>query len=228
MTEIQKRLFELQDIKYGDFTSKLIPGVNRESVIGVRTPELRSLAKEFFRDPSHTDYMKVLPHEYYEENMLHGFLIELTKDYGECIRELDAFLPFVDNWSVCDCLSPKVFRKNREILIDDIKRWISSGKTFTVRYGIVNLMKHFLDECFEPEYNELVARISSGEYYIMTAQAWYFATALAKQWKDTMVYIESGRLDSSVHNMAIRKATESYRITAEQKELLKKLRVKEK
>ena len=219
-------LFEKQDIVYADFQAKLTPGIPRERFIGVRVPDVRAIAKAYCRDPEAQEFLASLPHEYYDENMLHGLIISEIKDYGECIKATDAFLPYVDNWAVCDIMSPKVFRKHRTELIEDIRRWTASKDTYTCRFGVEMLMSHYLDEDFKPEYLELAAVIRSDEYYVNMVVAWYFATALAKQWDATVPYIEKRRLAPWTHNKTIQKARESYRITPEQKEYLKTLKIK--
>lgn len=223
--EIQKQLYEHQDQAYAEFQSRLIPTVPRETVIGVRVPEIRKLAKRYVKDPEYTEFMKQLPHRYYDENMLHGVLISGMKDYDTCIRALEEFLPFVDNWAVCDIMSPKIFRKNRDRLTDKIREWTVSERTYTCRFGIGMLMTHYLDEDFRPEYLEIPAGIHSQEYYVNMMIAWYFATALAKQWDDAVRYLQEKRLIPWVHNKTIQKAKESFRITGEQKEYLKTLKL---
>lgn len=223
MEAIQKRLFELQDLSYKEFNSKLMPTVNPETVIGVRTPLLRKLAKEIKGSEAEA-FLQKLPHDYFEENQLHAFLIEQTKEYEDCIRELERFLPYVDNWSTCDCMSPKVLKKHLPELLEQVKVWIASGHTYTVRYGIGMLMRYYLDEEFSLEYPDLVASVRSDEYYIKMMAAWYFATALAKQYDAILPYITKMRLDVWTHNKTIQKAVESYRITPEQKVYLKTLK----
>lgn len=221
---IKDELFSLQDISYGDFQSKLIPGIPRKSIIGVRVPEVRKLAKRLVKGKEVSKFLKELPHKYYDENMLHGLILSEMKDYDTCITEIDKFLPFVDNWAVCDIMSPKTFKKNKAKLLEKIKEWSLSEKTYTCRFGIEMLMSYFLDGDFKPEYLEIPAFIHSQEYYVQMMVAWFFATALAKQWNDSIKYIEDYRLDTITHNMAIQKARESKRITPEQKEYLKLLK----
>lgn len=220
---IEKELFKLQDKKYKDFQSKLVPNVDPNRIIGIRTPELRNLAKKLIKE-DYNSFLDDLPHKYYEENLIHFFIISMIKDFDECIRRTNEFLPCVDCWSVCDQASPKCFKKNHEILLPYIKRWIKSKKTYTIRFGIRMLMNEFLDEDFKPEYLELVSNIKSEEYYVNMMIAWYFATALAKQYEYTVPYIENKKLSTWTHNKTIQKAIESYRITIEQKEYLKKLK----
>ncbi|MBQ2801215.1 MAG: DNA alkylation repair protein [Lachnospiraceae bacterium] len=224
--EIEGRLFALEDKKYKEFHSKLMPTINQDTIIGVRTPAMRKLAKELAKQPEYMAYIHMLPHNYYDENNLHGFLIEAIKDYEECVSAVNEFLPYVDNWATCDSMSPKVFKKHRPELLEQIKIWMASEHTYTIRYGIGMLMTHFLDENFEKEYLEWVARIRSEEYYVNMMIAWYFATALAKQPEATLPYIEQKRLDVWTHNKAIQKAVESFRVTKEQKEYLRTLRVR--
>lgn len=224
--DIRDRLFRIQDTKYRDFQSKLIPTVAPERIIGVRTPELRKVAKELRRQSDITTFLATLPHGYFDENQLHAFVISEEKDYEKCICQVETFLPYIDNWATCDQLSPKVFRKNRPDLLLHIRRWLQSEYTYTVRFAIGMLMQHFLEEDFDPDYPEMVAGIRSGEYYVNMMIAWYFATALAKQYDATLPYLQAQRLDAWTHNKAIQKARESYRITPEQKEYLKSLKRK--
>lgn len=221
---IQKRLFELQDLEYRDFQSKLMPTIDKETVIGVRTPDLRKLAKELRGTPEAAEFVQELPHQYYEENNLHSFLIAEIKDYDTCMAEVKRFLPHVDNWATCDTMAPKVFGKHLPELLREIYGWLDSGETYTVRYGIGMLMRYYLDEAFAPEYPELVAKVESEEYYIRMMVAWYFATALAKQYEAVLPYIEGQRLEVWTHNKTIQKAIESYRIAPEQKDYLKTLK----
>lgn len=223
--EIRKKLFELQDKKYRDFQCRLIPTLESTTIIGVRTPELRRYAKELVKQKEMQNFLHFLPHQYFEENQLHAFMISEIKDNKQCLEELNQFLPFVDNWATCDQLSPKVFKKNRSELIDQIKQWVCSDKTYIVRFGIGMLLEHFLDDDFDPIYLEMVSKISSAEYYIRMMIAWYFATALAKQYTKALSYIEEQRLDIWTHNKTIQKAVESRRITLEQKEYLKCLKI---
>ena len=221
---IQKRLFEMQDLSYRDFHSALMPTVDKNTVIGVRVPDLRRLAKELKNTGIAEEFLNNLPHEYYEENNLHAFLIEVIKDYDECIEKTNRFLPFVDNWATCDMMRPKIFKNRQNELFNEIKIWLDSGKTYTVRFGIECLMCYYLDGNFSPEYPRMVAEIRSDDYYVRMMQAWYFATALAKRYGEIVPYIEKNILDADVHNKTIRKAVESYRITDEQKSYLKTLK----
>lgn len=222
--EIQKKLFELQDKEYAEFQSKLTLGIPRDAFIGVRVPEVRKLAKSYSKDPECQEFLKELPHQYYDENMLHGLILSEMKDYDDCIRAVDLFLPYVDNWAVCDIMSPKVFKKHKEQLLEKIREWAASDLVYTCRFGLEMLMSHFLDEDYALEYLEIPAGVRSEEYYVNMMIAWFFATALAKQWDTTIPYIEGNRLDTWVHNKTIQKARESYRITEEQKEYLKGLK----
>jgi len=223
---IRRRLFEMQDLKYKEFACKLIPTVNPETVIGVRTPELRKLAREFSKRAEVSEFLKILPHGYYEENNLHGFLIETLRDYDATVAAVDEFLPYVDNWATCDLISPKIFKKHLPELYEKIKVWLISGRTYTVRFGIGMLMRFYLDDAFRPEMLELVAGIRSEKYYVNMMIAWYFATALAKQYEEALPYIREQRLAKWTHNKAIQKAIESYRIGNEAKAYLRTLKVK--
>lgn len=224
--EIREYLFTLQDREYRDFQSKLFPTVEKDSVIGVRTPELRKYAKQWVKKSSVREFLDDLPHQYFDENQLHGFIISEIKDYETCLRELQQFLPYVDNWATCDQMSPKIFKKHRPELLAEIERWIASDQTYTVRFGIGMLLQHFLEDDFDPRFLEMVSQIQSDEYYIKMMVAWYFATALAKQWGETVPYIEEQRLVVWTHNKTIQKAVESYRITKEQKAYLRGYKVK--
>lgn len=224
--DIKKELYALQDVDYRDFQSGLIPNVEKDYFIGVRTPELRKLAKVMAKREDIDEFLSELPHSTFDENQLHAFIISEIKDYDKCISEIELFLPYVDNWATCDQMSPKVFKKNRELLLSRIKGWIKSDKTYTVRFAIGMLMSHFLDEDFDESYLLMVAEVRSEEYYINMMIAWYFATALAKQYEASLPYIQERRLDTWTHNKAIQKSVESRRITEEQKDYLKGLKVK--
>ena len=223
---VQGKLFELQDLNYRDFHAKLMPTVYKERVIGVRTPALRKFAKEFGKTKEAEEFLKQLPHEYYEEDNLHGFLIAGMKDFDRCIEELERFLPYVDNWATCDLLSPKIFKKHLQELLVKIRVWTVSEHTYMIRFGVGMLMGLYLDEAFELEYPEMVSGIRSNEYYVNMMIAWYFATALAKQYEAVLPFIENGRLDKWTHNKAIQKAVESCRVTDEKKAYLKTLKIK--
>lgn len=222
--EIREALLAKQDTAYRDFQAKLIPTIDRETVIGVRTPELRKMAKQFAKQEEIGAFLAELPHSYFEENQLHAFIVAERKDFAQCMEELTAFLPYVDNWATCDQMSPKVLKKHRQELMPYIREWIASGETYTVRFGVRMLMEHFLDEDFDLAYPGMVSEIRSEEYYVNMMIAWYFATALAKQYEAVLPYIEEKRLETWTHNKAIQKAVESYRITPEQKGYLKGLK----
>jgi len=226
ISEIREELFRLQDLKYREMQIRIIPTVKAEAIIGVRTPELRAMAKELSREEETRVFLNDLPHPYFEENQLHAFIISGMKDYAECLDRLGRFLPYVDNWATCDQMSPKVFRKHRPELLNPIRDWIVSAETYTVRFGIGMLMEHYLDADFDPAYPEMVAGIRSDEYYVNMMIAWYFATALAKQYETVLPFIENHRLDPQTHNKAIQKSIESYRITPEQKEYLRSLKIR--
>lgn len=221
---IRENLFALQDKAYGDFQAKLTPGIPRDSVIGVRVPEVRKLAGRIANQPETAAFLQDLPHRYFDENMLHGLLLSEMRDYRACMAAVDEFLPYVDNWAVCDIMSPKVFKKNKPDLLDKIKEWTASEKTYTCRFGIETLMRYFLDGDFKPEYLDIPASVHSEDYYVRMMVAWFFATALAKQWDAAVRYIENRQLDTWTHNKTIQKARESYRITPDRKEYLKTLR----
>lgn len=218
-------LEENKDVQYAQFQRKLIPALSPETIIGVRTPILRKFAKDFKKEESCALFLQELPHRYFEENQLHGFIISEIPDFQSCVLETERFLPYMDNWATCDQTSPKVFGKHRQKLLPYIKKWLASEHTYTVRFAIGMLMRHFLDEDFKAEYLELVAGIRSSEYYVNMEIAWYMATALAKQWDATIPYIQEKRLDIWVHNKTIQKAKESNRITKSQKAYLEQLKV---
>ena len=224
--KIRAELYRQQDEKYRDFQVKLIPTVRPETMIGVRTPALRTYAKRLLKRPDVGKFLNALPHESFDENQLHAFILSEMKDFDRCADEVERFLPFVDNWATCDQLSPKVFGKHHAELLPMIQRWVGSGETYTVRFGIGMLMVHFLDADFDPVYPEWVTAVRSEEYYVNMMRAWYFATALAKQYYAVLPYLEQRRLDAWTHNKTIRKAVESFRITDEQKAYLKTLRIK--
>ena len=225
--EIKKELLSMQDKEYKAFHSKLMPTINPDTIIGIRVPVLRSFAKRLSKETDINNFLNELPHQYYEENNLHAFLIEQIKDFETCISEVNKFLPYIDNWATCDSLRPKCFGKNREKLICYVYNWLKSNKTYTVRYAIEMLMLYFLDEDYKIDYSDTISAIKSDEYYINMMIAWYFATALAKQWEKIIPYIENYRLDEWIHNKTIQKAIESYRITADQKEYLKNFKIKQ-
>lgn len=218
-----EQLFTLQDVTYRDFQRKLIPNIDPETIIGVRTPELRKLAKQMREWEC---FKQELPHHYFEENQLHAFLLGAGKNFQKTVAEVDTFLPYVDNWATCDQLNPKIFGKHHEELLPYIQRWITSDRVYTIRFAIDMLMSHYLDENFRPEYPEMVASVTHDDYYVRMAAAWYFATALAKQYDTVLPYITQYRLPKWTHNKAVQKTVESYRITPEQKEFLKQFRIK--
>lgn len=222
--DIEKTLFQNSDEKYKKFNSSLIPTVDREKFIGVRTPVLRKMAKEIYRSDLRNEFLDSLPHKYYEENNLHAYVIEQIKDFDECIGRLEEFLPYVDNWATCDSMTPKVFAKHKTELLEKIEVWLKSRHTYTVRYAIRMLMCFFLDEDFDEKYLEKVSLIRSDEYYIKMMVAWYFATALAKQYDSAVKYIENHTLDDDVHKMTIQKAVDSFRVTDDQKAYVKTMR----
>ena len=222
--EIRAELFRLRDGAYRDFQSRLIPTADPKRFIGVRTPELRCLAKKLAGDGDVSGFLAAVPHPYFDENQLHAFIVSGIRDYSDCLEAVERFLPYVDNWATCDQMSPKVFKKHHAELPEAIRRWIGSGETYTVRFGVGMLMQHFLDADFDPAYPEMVAAICSEEYYVRMMEAWYFATALAKQYDAVIPYIEQKRLDPRTHNKTIQKAVESYRIPAPRKEYLRSLR----
>ena len=224
MESIVDELFKLQDLKYRDFHSRLMPTIDRERIIGVRTPVLRRYAKDLAGSDRKSCFLGELPHYYYEENNLHAFLIETIKDYDAAMCETERFLPYIDNWATCDLFSPKVFEKNTDRLLTKAKEWLNSDLTYTVRYGIGMFMKYFLDNEFKSEYLQLIADIKSEEYYINMMRTWFFATALSKKFDDTLPYITEDKLDVWTHNMTIKKAVESNRISGDTKEYLKTLK----
>jgi len=224
--QIQTHLFTLQDLSYKRFQCKLMPTVDPNTVIGVRTPELRKFAKQLAKTEDMDTFLNQLPHQYYDENNLHGFLIELCGDFETVVALLDQFLPYVNNWATCDLCRPKIFKKHLPQLLPHIKRWMASTETYTVRFGLGMLMQFYLDDAFLPEYLDMAAALRSDEYYINMMIAWFFATALAKQYQETLPYIEECRLEPWIHNKAIQKAVESYKITPEQKTYLKTLKIK--
>ena len=228
INEIQKDLFSLQDLSYRDFQAKLMPTVSKEKIIGIRTPILRKYAKNFSKEEKSADFMSVLPHDYYEENNLHGMLIQKIKDFDECITGLDRFLPFVDNWATCDMMSPKTLKKEPERLMRKIKEWLSAEHTYTVRFGIKCIMDFYLDENFSEDILKLVANVKHEDYYVKMMCSWFFATALAKQYESTLPYLTEKRLSPWVQNKTVSKANDSFRITPEQKVYLKTLRITEK
>ncbi len=217
-------LLLLKDDAYAAFQRKLLPTLPPQTIIGVRTPELKTLAKTMLKTGTADAFTADLPHVYFEENQLHAFIISEEKSFETCIRKLEAFLPHVDNWATCDQLSPKAFSKARDRLLPFTELWLASPLPFTVRFGIGTLMRHFLDGAFTVEYAQRVAAVESDEYYVNMMVAWYFATALAKQYDSVLPILERRALPQWTHNKAIQKARESFRISAEQKEYLKGLK----
>lgn len=225
MDTIRDYLFSNQDLGFRDFNAKLIPNVAKERIIGVRTPVLRKLAGELIKDGQWEIFLQELPHYYQEENCLHGFILGTRKEnYEQVIEDVETFLPYVDNWAVCDTISPKIFRKHPEDVYERIQRWVRSEHEYTVRFAVVTLLQFFLDEEFQPEMLELVASICRKEYYINMAVAWYFSFALIKQYETALPLLESGRLDPWIQNKSIQKAIESYRISEERKTYLRTLK----
>lgn len=226
MKSVIEQLFELQDLSYKDFHKKLIPNIDEDDIIGVRTPVLRKFAKEFAKSELKDEFLNSLPHNYYDENNLHAFVIEAIKDYDECINKIDEFLPYIDNWATCDLLSPKIFKKHKKEVYDKIKIWLKSDKTYTARFAIVTLLANYLDDDFEEEMLTLVTDIKSEEYYINMAIAWYVSVALVKQYDSTIKLIQSKKLDKFTHNKSIQKAIESYRVDDDKKKYLRTLKIK--
>ena len=226
MNNIQKQLFKMQDVEYKKFHGKLMPTVDDEKIIGIRIPVLRKFANEFAKSQEAETFVESLPHKYYEEDNLHAFVLEKIKDFDVAIKKTEAFLPYIDNWATCDMFMPDIFKKNSEKVLPYALKWIKSDHVYTVRYGIGILMKLFLDEDFKEEYMQIVGDVKSGEYYVNMMIAWYFATALAKQYDCAVKYIEQKKLDVWVHNKTIQKAVESYRIPKTTKEYLKTLKIK--
>ena len=224
--DLENKLFSLQDANYQSFQYKLIPTVNPKSIIGVRTPALKAIAKDLYKDDYRDVFLSSLPHDYFEENQIHSFLIGLEKDYDKCLSMINSFLPYIDNWATCDQSTPKALVRKPEQTIEEIKKWISTKKTYHIRYAVGVLLALFLDDKYKADYLEIVAGIESNEYYVQMMQGWYFATALAKQYDDAIKYIEQAKLDKVVNNLTIKKAIESYRISDCQKEYLRKFRIK--
>ena len=227
---VYERLLEVQDLEYKDFQSKLVPNISPDTMIGVRTPQLRAIAKEFAKSGDAKEFLENLPHKFYEENLMHFFLIAMIKDFDECVREVERFLPFIDCWPVCDQSSPKVFKKNHGKILPFVKKWISSDHVYTSRFGMRILMNEFLDEDFKSEYLKWVASKmppsnQDADYYLKMMVAWYFATALAKQYDATVPFIERKKLEPWTHNKAIQKAMESFRVSDEHKEYLRTLKI---
>ena len=224
MITVYERLAACSDEKYRDFQANLVPNIPKETILGVRTPDMRRIAKELKGTKEAELFLAELPHRYYEENLVHFFLIAMIKDFDECVKAVEAFLPYVDCWPVCDQSSPKVFAKHHGELLPLIGKWLKSDHVYTVRFGIRMLMNEFLGDDFRPEYIEWVASVRSEEYYIKMMAAWFFATALAKRYDESIVFIEERRLDPWTHRKAIQKAIESFRVSEEHKDYLRTLR----
>ena len=222
--EVAKMLFEAKDEGYREFQAKLVPNIDPETIIGVRTPDMRRIAKDVFNMKERDDFLNALPHSYYEENLVHFFVLAMIKDFSECVAGVEAFLPYVDCWPVSDQASPKCFKKNHSKLLPYIEKWIASEHVYTARFGIRMLMNEFLNDDFKAEYLELVASKQSEDYYLKMMIAWYFATALAKQYDASVKYMEPGRLDEWTRKKAIQKAIESFRVSDDHKDHLKSLR----
>lgn len=227
MHELTERLLALRDDKNADFQHRILPTLRRESILGVRTPDIRKLAREYRGTPEAAAFMAQLPHRFFDENNLHGALIETLRDFDACVAALDAFLPHVDNWATCDLMSPKILGKHKEKLLPNIRRWMDSPHVYTCRFGLEALMRWYLDADFDPQYLQWAADVPDAEYYLHMMVAWFFATALAKQYDAALPYLTERKLSAKTHSKAIQKALESYRITPEQKEFLRTLKVKE-
>ena len=225
-TWLNEQLQESKDETFRLFQAKLIPNINPETILGVKSPRLREITREFKKHPEAQDFLQELPHTYLEENLIHARLVMTIRKYEECLAETERFLPYIDNWAVCDTFNPSALSKEPERLIREIERWIKDEKTYTIRFGIGMSMRYFLDERFSEDYPEMVLHVTNQDYYVQMMQAWYFATALAKQYKAILPYLENRRLPLWVHNKTIQKAIESYRITPEQKSYLKSLRIR--
>lgn len=222
---ITDQLFALQDVAFGDFQAKLMPNINRNNIIGVRTPALRALARKIAKTDAAQEFIGQLPHRYFEENNLHAFIVAQTSDFAEAMRQTEPFLPHIDNWATCDQFTPAVFKKHPDELLKAVRRWIESSHTYTVRFAIKMLMTFYLDDLFCDEYPQMVAAVKSDEYYVKMMIAWYFATALSKQYDAVVGYLTEHRLDAWCHNKTIQKAVESYRISDERKAELKKMKI---
>ncbi len=221
---VYEKLLESKDDEYRQFQAKLVPNIEADTIIGVRTPDMRRIAKEVFNSEDKDAFLTELPHKYYEENLVHFFMISMIKDFDECVANVETFLPYVDCWPVSDQATPKSFKKNHQKLLPYIEKWIASEHVYSSRFGMRMLMNEFLDDDFKEEYLEIVASKKGDDYYLKMMVAWFFATALAKKYDETVKYIEERRLDDWVHKKAIQKAVESFRVTKEHKEYLKKFR----
>ncbi len=226
--QLREQLYSLKDEQYKSFQSKLIPSINPDTMIGVRTPQLKKIATAMVKEAKYQEFLKELPHAYFEENQIHGFIIAQIKDWKECVKEVNYFLPYVDNWATCDQLNPIIFKAYRSELLPEIFGWLKAKEEYTVRFGIKMLMDHFLEEDFSISYPTMVSRVVREEYYIRMMVAWYFATALAKQYHLILPFFTEKRLEVWVHNKALQKAVESQRISGKKKEYLKTLKRKSK
>ena len=224
--DIKNKLFENQDLKYRDFHSSLIPNIDKERFIGVRTPILRKMAKDMIKDGTYKDFINDLPHHYYEENTLHACILSLYKNLDDVLTELDIFLPYIDNWATCDLLRPKAFAKDHDRILDKVKEWINTKDVYSIRFGIVTLLSFYLDDSFNKEINDIVLNIKHDDYYVKMAQAWYFSFALIKQYNSTIDIFRDKKLDKWIHNKSIQKAIESYRISSVDKNYLRNLKIK--
>ena len=224
MNNIETKLMKVKDDKYKEFQAKLVPNIDSDTILGIRTPEMRKIAKELFESNNFDSFLNELPHKYYEENLIHFFVISMIKDFNKCIEEVERFLPYVDCWPVSDQATPKSFRKNHDKLLPHIKKWIKSKHVYTSRFGIRMLMNEYLGDDFRKEYLELVSSVKSNDYYLKMMVAWYFATALAKKYDETIPFFENHLLDEWVHKKAIQKAIESYRVSEEHKKYLRGLK----
>ena len=222
--QLREQLYSLKDEQYKSFQSKLIPSINPDTIIGVRTPQLKKIAAVMVKEGKYQEFLQELPHAYFEENQIHGFLIAGIKDMEECVKELNRFLPYVNNWATCDQLTPKIFKTHKEELLKEIPLWFEAKEEYTVRFGIKMMMDHFLEKDFSLKYPQIISKIQRQEYYIRMMVAWYFATALAKQYEQILPFFTEGRLEPWIHKKALQKAVESQRISPEQKEYLKTLR----
>ena len=223
--DLLSRLMEVKDDKYKSFQAKLVPNISADTILGIRTPEMKNIAKELFQSGDYESFLNDLPHKYYEENLIHFFVISMIKDFDICIKEVEKFLPYVNCWPVSDQASPKCFKKNHDKLLPYIKKWIKSKHVYTARVGIRMLMNEYLGDDFKEEYLDMVASVKGEDYYLKMMVAWYFATALAKRYDETVVYFENHKIDNWVHNKAIQKALESYRVTEEHKNYLRTLKI---
>ena len=221
----EKYFFKIKDDKYKEFTSKLLPNIPKDSVIGVKIPDIKKYAKEYYKDDESKLFLKTLPHKYLEENLLHGQLISLNKNFDEVVELLDNFLPYVDNWSVCDTIKPNIVKKYPKEFLKHLKKLIKSKEEYRVRFAIVALLTYYLDDYFTDEINELVLNIKSDKYYINMARAWYFSFALIKQYDKTIYIFENKLLDEWTNNKSIQKARESFRVSTFLKEVLLKYKV---